>query len=144
MSFIYFSGYSFLILIRNLKQTLCAPMAMLIRWQFDCCDFIPPEGFDKWWTDTHIDGQVQCEEALSYNGKGGSCIVVKDKEEYRVDLVRMVQQNLKTGRTRPIRRTIVRDFSIATHYFENGKMRKRRPADRLAEPKHQKPRKSLE
>ena len=92
----------------------------------------------------HIDGQVQCEEALSYNGKGESCIIVNDKEKYRVDLVRMVQQNIKTGRKRPIRRTIVRDFSIETHYFEGGKMKKRRPADLLAEPKHQKLRKSWE
>ena len=130
--------------MRSLKQTLCAPMAVLIRWQFDCCDYVPPEGFDKWWIDMHIDGQLQCEEALRYNGKGESCIVVDDKEKYRVDLVRMVQQNLKTGRTRLIRRTITHDFSIETHYFEKGKMKKRRPADLLAEPKHQKLRKLRE
>ena len=104
-------------------------MAMLIRWQFDSCNSIPPEGYDKWWTDMHINGQMQCEKALSFTGKGESCIVVEDEEKYRVDLVEMIQLNLKTGRTRLIRRTILFDFSVGVHFFDKGRLRKRRPAD---------------
>ena len=113
-------------------------MAMLIRWQFDSCDSVPPEGYDKWWIDMHIDGQMQCEEALSFTGRGESCIVVDDKEKYRIDLVKMIQQNIKTGRSRPIRRTVTLDFSVETHFFDRGRLRKIRPTDPLAEPKHQK------
>ena len=113
-------------------------MAMLIRWQFDSCDFVPAEGYDKWWIDMHIDGQLQCEEALSFTGKGESCVVVDSKETYRVDLVKMTQQNLKTGRIRPIRRTVTLDFSIETHYFKDGRLRRIRSTDAPAEPKYQK------
>ena len=119
-------------------------MAVLIRWQFDCCDYVPPEGFDKWWIDMHIDGQLQCEEALSYNGKGEACIVVDDKDKYKVDLVKMVQMNLKAGRTRLVRRTATHDFSVDTHYLGQGKLKKRRPVHPSTEPKHQKLRKVRE
>ena len=60
-------------------------MAMLFRWQFDSCDSVPAEGYDKWWVDMHIDGQLQCEEALSFTGKGESCVVVDNKKRYQVD-----------------------------------------------------------
>ncbi len=112
-------------------------MAMLIRWQYDGCNFIPSEGYDKWWTDMHINGQMQCEEALSFTGKGESCIVVENEEKYRIDLVGMIQQNLKTGRTRLIRRTIILDFSVETHFFDKGRLRKRRSADPPTEPDQQ-------
>ncbi len=104
-------------------------MAMLIRWQFDSCNSIPPEGYDKWWTDMHINGQMQCEEALSFTGKGESCIVVENEEKYRVDLVGMIQLNMKTGRTRLIRRTVLFDFNVEVHFFDNGRLRKRRLAE---------------
>ena len=113
-------------------------MAMLIRWQFDSCDSVPPEGFDKWWTDMHIDGQMQCERSLSFTGNGESCIVVGDKVKYRVDLVRMIQLNLETGRIRLVRRTITLDFRVEDHFFDRGRLKKRRPADLLAGPQHQK------
>ena len=120
-------------------------MAMLIRWQFDGCNFVPAEGYDKWWTDMHIDGQMQCEEALGFTGKGQPCIVIDNEEKYRIDLVRMIQQNMKTGRTRPIRRTITLDFSVDTHFFDDkGRLRKRRSADPPAEPGQQKLLKALE
>lgn len=119
-------------------------MAMLIRWQYDGCNFIPPEGYDKWWTDMHINGQIQCEEALGFTGKGESCIVVDNEERYRIDLVRMIQQNLRTGRTRPIRRTITLEFSVETHFFDKGRLRKRRSADPPFEPVQQKLLRTLE
>ena len=132
--------------MRSLKPTPCATMAVLIRWQFDSCDFVPPEGYDKWWVDMHIDGQSRCEEALCFNGKGESCIVFKldDKVQYKIDLVRMFQQNLETGRIRPIRRTITYGFSLESCYFEKGRLKRRRPAEPTAEPKYQKHRKLRE
>ena len=119
-------------------------MATLVRWQYDGCNFVPAEGYDKWWTDMHIDGQMQCEEALSFTGKGEPCIVIDNEEKYRVDLVRMIQRNMETGRIRPIRRTITLDFSVETHYFDKGRLRKRRSADPPSEPKQQKLLRSLE
>ena len=100
-------------------------MAILIRWQFDGCNRSPPEGYDKWWTDMHIDGQLQCEHALSFTGKGQPCVVIDGDKEYHVDLVRMTQRNCKTGRVRPIRRTVMEDFDMHTHYFSEGRLRKR-------------------
>ena len=109
-------------------------MAMLIRWQFDSCDFIPADGYDRWWTDMHLDGQLQCEEALSFSGKSNSNIIVGNEEKYRIDLVKMTQQNLKTGKIRPIRRTIVMDFNTDIHYFERGRLKIRRSKDVATEP----------
>ena len=109
-------------------------MAILIRWQYDGCNFVPAEGYDKWWTDMHIDGQLQCERALGFTGKGEPCMVIDGDKEYRVDLVKMTQQNMKTGRIRPIRRTVTLNFSVHTHYFNEGRIRKRRAADPPADP----------
>ena len=100
-------------------------MAILIRWQFDGCNRIPPEGYDKWWTDMDIEGQLQCEHALSYTGKGQPCVVIDGDTEYHVDLARMTQRNCKTGRVRPIRRTTMEDFDIRIHYFHDGRLRRR-------------------
>ena len=100
-------------------------MAVLIRWQYDGCNRIPPEGYDKWWTDMHIDGQLQCEHALSYTGKGQPCVVIDGNKEYHIDLLRMTQRNCETGRVRPIRRTVTPEFDIRTHYFSEGRLRKR-------------------
>ena len=116
-------------------------MAVLIRWQFDSCNYVPAEGYDKWWIDMHIDGQLQCEEALSFTGKGDSCVVVDNKKRYQVDLVRMTQRNLETGRIRPIRRTTTANFSTETHYFKNGCLKRVQPAETPAESKCQKFRK---
>jgi len=117
-------------------------MAMLIRWQFDGCNSIPAEGYDKWWTDMHIDGQLQCEKALSFTGKAEPCVIIDNEERYRIDLVRMVQKNMKTGRTRLIRRTVVLDFSIETHFFDKGRLRKR-PSAFLPAPAEERQSKSL-
>ena len=119
-------------------------MAMLIRWQYDGCNFLPAEGYDKWWTDMHIDGQLQCERALGFTGKGEPCIVIDGEEKYRVDIVRMTQQNTKTGRVRLIRRTITLNFSVHTHYFSEGRLRKKRSVDPPADPAQRKLLKALE
>ena len=121
-------------------------MALLIRWQFDSCDFVPQEEYDKWWLDMHIDSQLRCEEALCYCGRGESLIFFKheNKVPYKIDLVRMFQQNLRTGRIRPIRRTIVYNFCLEESYFVRGRLKRRRPAEPVVETRNQKQRKLRE
>ena len=121
-------------------------MAVLIRWQFDSCDSVQHEGYDKWWVDMHIDSQLQCEEALCFSGRGKSWIFFEhdNKVQYKIDLVRMFQQNLRTGRVRHIRRTTICNFSLEDVYFVRGRMKRRQPAEPVAEIRNQKQRKLRE
>jgi len=125
-------------------------MAVLIRWQFDSCNAIPHEGYDKWWEDMHIDGQLLCEEALCFCGVGKSLVFFETRSsggsriQYKIDLVRMFQQNLRTGRIRPIRRTIMHGFSLKDCYFERGKLMKRRLVEPGTEARNQKHRRLRE
>ena len=121
-------------------------MAVLIRWQFDSCDSVPHEGYDKWWVDMHINGQLLCEEALCSYGRGKPLVFFEldNKVQYKIDLVRMFQQNLRTGRIRPIRRTIMHGFSLKDCYFERGKLKRRRLVEPVAETRNQKHRRLRE
>ena len=125
-------------------------MAALIRWQFDSCNTIPHEGYDKWWEDMHIDGQLICEEALCFCGVGKSFVFFETSSsggsriQYKIDLVRMFQQNLRTGRIRPIRRTVMEGFSLRECFFERGKLMKRRLGEFGTEPRNQKHRRLRE
>jgi len=121
-------------------------MAMLIRWQFDSCDVVPQEAYDKWWMDMHIDSQIRCEEALCFCGRGESWIFFEhdNKVQYKIDLVRMFQQNLRTGRIRPIRRTTTCNFSLEECYFVRGRLKRRRPAEPVVEIRNQKQRRLRE
>ena len=146
MSLIYFPGLIYLSRTLCLKPTPCASMAMLIRWQFDSCDFVPQEEYDKWWVDMHIDSQLRCEEALCFNGRGESWIFFEhdNKVPYKIDLVRMFQQNLRTGRIRPIRRITVCNFSLEECYFARERLKRRRPVESVVEIRNQKQRKLRE
>ena len=101
-------------------------MADLVRWQFDGCNRVPPEGYDKWWTDMNIVGQIKCEHALCIIGNGEQCSYQDGKYKYIIDFVEMTQRNEETGRVRPIRRTITEGFDLETHYFQDGKLKRRR------------------
>ena len=105
-------------------------MAMLIRWQFDSCDFDPQEAYDRWWEDMHIESQLLCERAMRHCGRGGSLIFFwrDNKILYKIDLVEMIQQNLISGKVRPIRRTILYNFRPEESIFLNGKLKRKRPA----------------
>ena len=114
-------------------------MADLVRWQFDSCNRVPPEGYDKWWTDMNIVGQIRCEHALCIIGNGQPCTYEDEKYKYIIDFVEMTQRNEETGRVRQIRRTVTQGFDVRTHYFHDGKLR-RRPMptpDRPLEPMQQ-------
>ena len=93
----------------------------------------------------HIDGQLICEEALCFCGVGRSFVFYEtfsggggSRIQYKIDLVRMFQQNLRTGRIRPIRRTVMEGFSLRECFFERGKLMKRRLGEFGAEPRNQK------
>ena len=105
-------------------------MAMLIRWQFDSCDFDPQAAFDHWWKDMQIESQMMCERAICHCGRGGSLIYFWHGEEsfYKIDLIRMTQQNLNSGKVRLIRRTVLHGFHPEESFFENGKLKRKQPA----------------
>ena len=105
-------------------------MAMLVRWQFDSCDFDPQAAFDRWWKDMQIESQMMCEKAISHCGRGGSLIYCwhGEKSFYKIDLIRMTQQNLNSGTVRLIRRTTLQDFHPEKSIFENGKLKRKEPA----------------
>jgi hypothetical protein len=67
-------------------------MALLIRWQFDSCDFVPLEEYDRWWVDMHIESQLLCERALRYCGRGGFLIFFRHENRilYKIDLAQMI------------------------------------------------------
>ena len=111
-------------------------MALLVRWQFDSCDFTPLEEYDRWWVDMHIERQLLCEKALCYCGRGESLIFFRheNKIPYKIDLVWMFQQNLRTGRIRPIRRTIMYNSCLEESYFVRGRLKRRRPTEPVYEP----------
>ena len=110
-------------------------MAQLVRWQFDNCK---PDDFDSWWMDMHIETQLLCEKALRYCGRGGSLLYFshKDRVLYMIDLVRMVQQNLQTGRVRSVRRIVVHNFCLSENYFHRGELKRKRPVEPSKEPRH--------
>ena len=105
-------------------------MAMLLRWQFDSCDYDPQAAFEHWWEDMHIESQLLCERAIRHCGRGRSLIFSWHGDEilYKIDLVRMTQQNLISGKVRLIRRTILHDFHPEESFFENGRLKRKQPA----------------
>ena len=109
-------------------------MAQLVRWQFDNCGL---NDFDSWWVDMRIESQLMCEEALHYCGRRGSLIFFRHEDRilYKIDLVRMSQQNLHTGRVRMVRRIVVRNFCFEKNYFHRGELKRKRPVDLSWEPR---------
>ena len=105
-------------------------MAMLLRWQFDSCDFDPQAAFEHWWEDMHIESQLLCERALRHSGTGGALIFYWRGDEilYKIDLVRMTQQNFISGKVRLIRWTILHSFRPEESFFENGRLKRKQPA----------------
>ena len=103
-------------------------MVQLIRWQFDNSN---PDAFDKWWIDMRIDTQLMCEKALQYCGRGGPLLYFScdNRVLYKIDLILMVQQNLKTGRMRSVRRIVIQDFNLAEDWFQRGELKRKRPPD---------------
>ena len=91
-------------------------MVLLIRWQFDNCK---PGDLDSWWKDMRIETQLLCERALQYSGRGGSLLYFNYEEQamYMIDIVLMIQRNLRTGRVRPLRRVEVQNFSFTGNCF---------------------------
>ena len=115
--------------VYRLKPTSLMPaMVQLIRWQFDNSN---PDAFDKWWIDMRIDTQLMCEKALQYCGRGGSLLYFscENRVLYMIDLVLMIQQNLKTGRVRSVRRILIHNFSLSENYFHRGELKRKRPPD---------------
>ena len=110
-------------------------MVQLIRWQFDNCK---PDDFDSWWIDMRIDTQLLCENALQYCGRGGSLLYFscENRVLYMIDLVLMIQQHLKTGRMRSVRRIVVHNFSLSENYFHRGELERKRPLDPPKESRH--------
>ena len=102
-------------------------MVLLIRWQFDNCK---PGDLDSWWKDMRIETQLLCERALQYSGRGGSLLYFnyEDQVMYMINIVLMIQRNLRTGRVRPLRRVEVQNFSVSENYFWKGELKwNRRP-----------------
>ena len=110
-------------------------MAQLVRWQFDNCKL---GDFDSWWMDMRIETQLLREKALRYCGRGGSLIYFshEDRILYMIDLVRMSQQNLQTGRVRSVRRIVVHNFCLSENYFHRGELKRKRPVEPSKEPRH--------
>ena len=110
-------------------------MALLIRWQFDNCK---QGDIDSWWKDMRIETQLLCERALQHSGRGGSLLYFncENRVLYMIDIVLMIQQNLQTGRVRPLRRIVVQNFSLSENYFSRGELKWRRPMEPSKEFRH--------
>ena len=110
-------------------------MVQLVRWQFDNCK---PDDFDSWWKDMRIETQLLCERALQHCGRGGSLLYFscENRVLYMIDIVLMIQQNLQTGRVRPLRRIVVQKFSLSENYFSRGELKWRRPVEPPREFRH--------
>ena len=91
-------------------------MVLTVRWQFD--DSVPAAR-DCCWCDMKIDTQMLCEQALRHSGRSGSKIYFhyEDQVMHCIDIVSMTQQNLRSGRTRQLRRIEVLNFSVKDGYF---------------------------
>ena len=77
-------------------------MALLVvKWIFNAADRVD----DIWWKEMGIGAQMMCEHYLQASHHGDSKIYFCHKRAiYVIDLVKMTQQNLSTGRLRHIRR----------------------------------------
>ena len=76
-------------------------MAYLVKWTFNAANRVE----DVWWKEMSIEAQILCEELLQTTHRGDSKVYFCHKRAlYAIDLVKMTQQNLSTGRVRRIRR----------------------------------------
>ena len=101
-------------------------MAMLVRWQFNSCIFDPQSAFDRWWMDMQIELQEECEKTISQGGIGKSLIYWwhGEKRLYKIDLIRMTQENLNSGTVRLIRRTTLLNFYPEKSKFVKGRLKR--------------------
>jgi hypothetical protein len=76
-------------------------MAFLVKWTFNAANRVE----DVWWKEMVIGAQLLCEHYLQASHHGDSKIYFNhERTLYVIDLVKMTQQNLSTGRLRHIRR----------------------------------------
>jgi hypothetical protein len=77
-------------------------MSSLVKWMFNAAK----QTEEVWWKEMTIEAQILCEQHLQSTHRGNSKIHFCHKQVlYSIDLSSMIQQNLTTGRLRPIRRS---------------------------------------
>ena len=73
----------------------------MVKWIFNAANRVD----DVWWKEMGISAQLLCEHYLQSSHHGDSKIYFVHKRAlYVIDLVKMTQQNLSTGKLRQIRR----------------------------------------
>ena len=79
-------------------------MASLVRWNFNASN----QAGDVWWREMSLEAQLLCEKYLQTTHRGDSKVHFCHRQIlYAIDLTRMTQQNLSTGRLRHIQRSEV-------------------------------------
>ena len=80
-------------------------MSSLVKWTFNAAD----RTGDVWWKDMNLEAQVLCEKYLQATHRGDSKVHFCHRQIlYAIDLARMTQQNLTTGKLRHIQQIEVK------------------------------------
>ena len=79
-------------------------MSSLVRWNFNAAN----QTGDVWWKEMSLEAQMLCEKYLQTTHRGDSKVHFCHRQIlYAIDLARMTQQNLSTGKLRHIQRSEV-------------------------------------